>query len=366
VADRRLPLSVQDDEGVAWRTLDEVFSSPRPPAQATRPERVRAKLVAALQQLDVVARDAYAQEAIERLRNMANGEAPARNPPGGLAEDAALLRCLIEQPDASRELLAMRAYLASASPGRDDADLATDHAFTLEQLSFLTLLEQPHQLDRLRATFEMFRSAYIFAYVTQHSAYWEEAARLRTELDSFAATAQAVKRLNTLRALGPAVGIEALAAYRSLTSLPSVCDARDLQAKLLERSACPQCGCSLDDQPPSADVERTLAGLRAALAAQQTRLAGEAVRRIIDRGGERLQQFLQIAQAADVAALTNVLDDELLSFLQELLVAPEPSSDRLREIARAMPVVDEAQIDAALATLRGLLLEQLAEQRAAS
>ncbi len=279
-----------------------------------------------------------------------------------------MLRCLIEQPAAARELLAMRAYLAGARPGSADVDLAADHAFTLEQLSFLTLLEQPHQLDRLRATFEMFRNAYAFAYANHHAAYWEEAARLRAELDTAAPAAEAIARLNTLRALGPPAGEHALAAYQSLAMQPSACDALELQAILLAQPACPQCAVSLDDQPPSAEVDRALAGLGAALVAQQTRLAGEAVRRILDRGGERLQQFLQIVQAADVAALTQVLDDDLLSFLQELLVEPEtpPVLDLLREIARALPVVDEEQIDADLVTLRRLLLAQLAEQRAAN
>jgi hypothetical protein len=284
--------------------------------------------------------------------------------PSSLAEDAALLRCLIDQPDAASELLTIRAYLTGARTHDADADLAADHAFTVEQISFLTLLEQPHQLDRLRATFEMFRNAYSFAYVTHHDAYWQEVARLRAEVTAAGPAAAAIERLNTLQALGPAVGEAAVTAYRHLVAQPDACSATDLANALIGRPTCPQCGLSLGDTPPGGEVAGVLADLRAALATQQTRLAGEAVRRILDRGGERLQQFVQIVQAADVAALTRMLDDDLVAFLQDLLVSPEVEVlDLLREIASAYPVDSVDQIDALVEALRSVLLKRLSQQR---
>jgi hypothetical protein len=355
-----------------WRALDEALSWPAdPPAQVVRPERVRATLRHALGRVPRVSEDTPGANAIERLHKITADAPPdtVAPSPGTLAEDVAFLRSLTEQPHAALQLAAIRTYLDGAHPGADNADLAADHAFTREQLSFLTLLEQPHQLDSLRATFEMFRAGYIDAYVKYHDAYWKDAARLRAALDELALAAQALARLNTLRALGPPLGEADLAAYERLACQPSACSGRDLAAALREHPACLECNRTLEDSPPNEDVAQVLRGLHAAVGRQQARLASEAVRRILARGGERLEQFLQVVQASDLAGLAQVLDDDLLAFLQELLsepVAPTPEAlDVFEALVRAYPVVSEEQIDALLDTLRQLLLEQIAARRTA-
>ena len=354
-----------------WQALDAALSWPDPPARVVRPERVRAGLQHALGRAPRVSEDSPGANAIERLHKISADAPPdtVASSPGTLAEDVAFLRCLAEQPEAALELAAMRAYLDGASPGRDNADLAADHAFTREQLSFLTLLEQPHQLDSLRATFEMFRAGYIDAYVKHHHAYWKAAARLRAALDGALPAAQALARLNTLRTLGPPLGEAALAAYERLTQQRSACSARGLASALHERPVCTECNLTLEDSPPSEETEQVLRGLQTDLQRQQARLASEAVRRILARGGERLEQFLQIVQASDLAGLAQVLDEDLLGFLQELLAEPvAPTADALdllEQLARAYPVVSEDQIDEVVRTLRRLLKEHLASQRAA-
>jgi len=348
-----------------------VLSWPHPPAQVRRTERVHARLRAELEKVLSLASDTLGAQALERLHKISADAPPdtVAPSPGTLAEDVAFLRSLTEQPEAALELAAMRAYLDGAPPGRDNADLAADHAFTREQLSFLTLLEQPHQLDSLRATFEMFRAGYIDAYVKYHHAFWKDAARLRAALDGALSAAQALARLNTLRALGPPLGEAALAAYERLTQQRSACSARGLAAALRERPACTECNLTLEDSPPSEETDQVLRGLQTALHRQQARLASEAVRRILARGGERLEQFLQVVQASDLAGLSQVLDDDLVSFLRELLsepVAPTPEALGVFDaLVRAYPVVSEEQIDALLDMLRQLLLEQLAARRTA-
>ena len=354
-----------------WQALDAALSWPDPPARVVRPERVRAGLQHALGRAPRVSEDSPGANAIERLHKISADAPPdtVASSPGTLAEDVAFLRSLTEQPEAALELATMRAYLDGAPPGRDNADLAADHAFTREQLSFLTLLEQPHQADSLRATFEMFRAGYLGAYVNHHHAYWKDVSRLRAALDAALPAAQALARLNTLRALGPPLGEAELTAYERVACQPSACSAHGLASALHERPVCTECNLTLEDSPPNEDVARVLSGLRAALAHQQARLASEAVRRILARGGERLGQFLQVVQASDLAGLSQVLDDDLVSFLQELLsepAAPTPEALGVFDaLVRAYPVVSEEQIDALLDMLRQLLLEQLAARRTA-
>ena len=99
-----------------------------------------------------------------------------------------------------------------------------------------------------------------------------------------------------------------------------------------------------------------------------TRLSSEAVRRILARArGERIEQFLEVVQASDLAGLASVLDDELLEFLRDLL-AGEPATAAppvLERLRRAFPVVSESEVEAATEVFRRLLQQAISEQRRA-
>ncbi|MDP3768426.1 MAG: hypothetical protein Q8S13_10460, partial [Dehalococcoidia bacterium] len=273
-----------------------------------------------------------------------------------------------QRTQAAHELASMRDYLDAVKLATEAGELAADRAFTREQLSFVSLLSEPHQLAGMRATFDMFRTSYVSFYVKHHDAYWRAFSRLRTALKDAEPGARALERLNTLRALGRPVGEAELAAYERLSGGPRACAARTLAAQLSEQPRCRDCGIALGEVVPDEEVEAVVRGLGEALARQQARLASEAVRRILARGGERIEQFLQIAQASDQAGLTQVLDDDdLLDFLRELLAepaAPTPEAlDLFEELARAHPLVSAQQVDAVVETLRELLTERLAAQQ---
>ena len=216
----------------------------------------------------------------------------------------------------------------------------------------------------MRATFEAFQAHYASAYEAHHTTHWQAVERLNTTLEDAGAIAQALSRLNGLRALGRPLAQQALAAYTRLRQARRECPEQELAATLKSQPACTQCNLSFSDRAPLAEAEDTLRQLDSALSRQQTRLASEAVRRILARGGQRLEQFLQIVQASDLTGLARVLDGDLLEFLQELLsepVAPTAEAfDLFEELARSHPVVSEEQIDAVTDTLRTLLTEQLA------
>ena len=348
-----------------WEEAERVLAWPDEPASAARPGRLRTHLRVLLDR----AADILPSGTAQRLRGIADGAPPSTvyDAPAALAEEIASVRCLIEDSGSAEQLAAMRSYLEAAVVDDAGAELAADRAVAREQLSFVTLLQQPHRFDSLRATFEMFRHAYARAYLRHHAAYGQAADRLHTSLEGAQAAAQALARLNTLRPLGVPVGQQALDAYERLRGLPA-CAAGALEASLREQPRCPECNVTLADAPPAKEAARTVQELHRALATQQARLASEAVRRILARGGQRIDQFLQIAQAADSAALAQVLDDELLAFLRDLLaepVVPTPEAlDLFEQLARAYPVIDEAQVDAAVQTLRELLIEAIARQAA--
>jgi hypothetical protein len=351
-----------------WEEADRVLAWPDEPAHASHPDRVRSRLRALLER--AAASNALPNGAAERLRRIVDGEPPARvvASPAALAEEIASVRCLLDDQRSAEQLAAMQSYLEQAAAGDAHAELAVERAFVREQLSFVTLLHERHRFESLRATFETFRQEYAGAYARHHAAYWQAIARVRASLDDAQAAARALARLNSLRGLGRPVGQPALAAYERLRDM-TACAGEALKASLREQPRCPECGITLEDAAPVQETTRALRDLHGALATQQSRLASEAVRRILARGGERLDLFLQIVQASDTAGLAQVLDDELLVFLRDLLaepVVPTPEAlDLFEQLARAYPVIDEAQVDAVIHTLRQLLTEAIATRRAA-
>lgn len=350
-----------------WGALSEALSQPNPPARQPRRDQLLNKLRALLQETPQTS--AYGQETFIRLQQIVDGTAPARAAasPAALADDVAFVRCLAERPKETADLASMRAYMDGVHFDQDGSDVASDYPYTREQLSFVAILERPHELDGMRATFEAFRSRYASAYETHHTTHWQAVARLNVTLEDAAATAEAIARLNGLRALGRPLAEPALEAYTRLRQARRECSEQELAAALKSQPACPQCSLSISDRAPLPEAKTTLRQLDAALSRQQSRLASEAVRRILARGGRRLEQFLQIVQASDLTGLAHVLDGDLLEFLRELLsepVAPTAEAlDLFEELARSHPVVSEEQVDAVTDTLRTLLTEQLASQK---
>jgi len=342
----------------AWQALDAVLSWPDAPSKLSRPSALRTRL---RQLLKNTTSPPFARDALDRLQAI-GGDAEPSGTPGALAEDAALLRCLSAQGGEAAELAAMRSYLEDAFPAPHQRELVVDHASTRERLSYVALLSEAHSLGGMRAAFETYRAAYASAYATHHASYWKAAARAGEALEAARPIALALGRLNSLSALGRPLGRAALREYASLERDVTACTRSDLVDWLAEAPRCPGCAIAMEDEAARERTETLVARLRDALERQQARLANEAIRRILARGGERIEQFLQIVQASDQAGLARVLDDDLLGFLRDLLSQPvaitTDAVQVLDALARAHPVVRADDIDAAAETLRALLAER--------
>jgi PTH1 family peptidyl-tRNA hydrolase len=261
-----------------------------------------------------------------------------------LAEDVFLARCLLRDAPAVLELAAMRDFLARAVVPERLPELAMDRTVGLEQVSFATLWAEPHRLNSMRATFEYFRGRR--APLAHHASYWQSMHRLRLSLED--GEGLSPRPPQQPPAVGATAG-EALAQHGAWWP-PSRVPAGRPAGKALGRHFLPACGLTLADDPPSAEVDAVLRRLSRALSQQMTRLSSEAVHRILARArGERIEQFLQVVQASDLAGLASVLDDELLEFLRDLL-SGEPGTGRppvLEGCSARFPVVAEGEVEAA-------------------
>jgi len=242
--------------------------------------------------------------------------------PNDLAEDIYLCRALAENPNGARKAARMRRFLIEAVVPESEPELAMDRTLVLEELSFATLVAEPHRGAGMRAAFERFRQRYQSAYLKHHQQYYEAILTLHAQLLDLVPHAQALRRLNTLRELGPPLGEDALAEYEQLPQRIGPCTlCTTLERELREAPRCPVCGISLNDEPPWEDVQRMKRRLERSLNRQLQRLSSKAVSQILATSGEaRVEQFLQLVQASQARSLADVLDDDLLGFLRRLLV----------------------------------------------
>ncbi len=242
--------------------------------------------------------------------------------PGDLAEDIYLCRALVENPDDAGKTAHMRRFLIEAVVPESEPELAIDRTLALEELSFATLVAEPHRWPAMRATFERFRQRYQPAYLKHHQQYCETILTLHAQLLDMVSHAQALRRLNTLRELGPPLGAEALAEYEDIPQRIAPCTlCTTLERELREAPRCPVCGISMNDEPPWEDVQRVKRRLERALNQQLQRLSSKAVHQILAASSEaRVEQFIQLVQASQARSLADVLDDELLGFLRRLLI----------------------------------------------
>jgi len=242
--------------------------------------------------------------------------------PSDLAEDIYLCRALTENPNEARKAARMRRFLIEAVVSESEPELAIDRTLALEELSFATLVAEPHHWAAMRAAFERFRHRYQSAYLKHHHRYWEASLTLHAQLMDLVSHVQALRRLNTLRELGTPLGEEALAEYEQLPQRMGACLlSASLEREPGEAPRCSTCGISMNDEPPWEDVQRMKRRLERALNQQLQRLSSKAVSQILAASGEaRVEQFIQLVQASQARSLADVLDDELLGFLRRLLV----------------------------------------------
>ena len=111
--------------------------------------------------------------------------------------------------------------------------------------------------------------------------------------------------------------------YIDLQKEVTPCDVDVSELHLDSDPRCPGCRVALGHSPPGAQVEAFVRDVDQALGEQNRRLSQMLVERILHGWlDQRLEGFLKIVQASDLSSLSNVLNAELVQFIQQLLRSP--------------------------------------------
>ncbi len=277
----------------------------------------------------------------ERRSAIADFAALATSGPSGLIEAAAAperreqalktiaaYESMASAAAAAPRIVAMRDYLdatglryhhEAAEDGKLEG-LVSQCQLLAGQLSPAVLLGAPHNLDALQARFQQFRWAYVEEYRAAHRRWRDEMRRLAAIKQDGRRHLEALARLNSIKALGPAHGAELEASMAAIDKRMVPCDFDGpLAPEVTPR--CPQCGFVLGTPSPGRELEELFEEIRKALSSRLAALSKSAIARLIREHdhSRRLEGFLRITQAAQTEALVRVLDDELARYLAQLI-----------------------------------------------
>jgi hypothetical protein len=224
-------------------------------------------------------------------------------------------------------LLAMREYLEQTRLVADNADrreapeiLALAAERSLFEAELGARAPYSRTRDSLRARFEKFKWTYIEHYRAAHERWRREMEKASALLIDIDRCRQSLMRLDSITALGPALGGSFGPQCQEAQSAVRVCTLQG-EFNAQARAVCPQCGYVLGTPPPAPRLAELLEKIRGAMREKLNLLSRGAIARLIKKydRAHRLDGFLKITQAAQTEALAAVLDDQLTAYLARLL-----------------------------------------------
>lgn len=259
-------------------------------------------------------------------------------------------------------------YLGQVSLKDSDRELKAQRMTLLAQIDLASLAAQPHLWGGIWATFEDFKRRYRNEYQKFHRDTNEALLKIRQGLTSIPNQLRALSLLNGITELGPAIGEDLEERFAQLQQGLEPCAVTDyLQVTVDAAPVCETCKREMTYNPPVQLVEKLNRDLDQALIEQQRRLASETIRRVLERGqGDALGQFLQVIQAANLTALVNVLDADIVKIIRELLRQEQivtVESPAISSLMRKYSSLEEKDIPQAVEDFRELLQKAFEEAR---
>ena len=224
----------------------------------------------------------------------------------------------------------IRDYLAATglravseiAPARDPAiaALETECELLAVEAGPRVFAATPRALDALEARFQKFKWTYVQQYRVGHENWRAELTRLVPMADDARRHLEALRRLNSISALGAPEGLDLDAALKIASTRVRRCE---FDGRLAPETTprCPSCEYILGAVSPREALVDILAGLRRALAVKLAALSQSVIAALIREHdtGHRLEGVLKIIQASQTDALVRVLDERLARYLAQLL-----------------------------------------------
>ncbi len=220
-------------------------------------------------------------------------------------------------------------YVAAADFGRIDGELRTSAASLLAMLDVGAILEGRNSVASELQQFSIWKSAYAGAYREHHRD--RRSRDLETERQASEADRQlaATEKLAAIPELSghydPTLGTR----WRELRDIIRPCSVPEDELELQRQPYCTECGIRMGSSGIDTEIQSIIAAIENALHETTNSLSRIATSRVL--AGERwveLQKLIDIGAIADLTALSAVLDEDVVAFLERFASDSSADSDQ--------------------------------------
>jgi hypothetical protein len=232
-----------------------------------------------------------------------------------LADDLETMLQLALLKDDSEDIFKARRYIADATaPAVRFASLAIDRETLLASLSPSSLTRSRRRdCSAIGQDAASFKAHYIQVYGEHHQQF-------QSSLATAGKKSAALGLLNTITELGAPDGVTLEALLATLPVGHNPCQIQEKDQDIADEPICPECLIDLDQSVPADELARLSPQVDLALGGKTQELSKLLVEKVIaGRTDGRWLEFLQIVQASELSSLANTLDNELVTFIKQVL-----------------------------------------------
>jgi hypothetical protein len=259
------------------------------------------------------------QEYVSRAREVFGSVTALRSALSGAAHHWAAIEVA---PEIERAIY----YLDQVEFGRIDHALALERQLLRSRIDLKYLVESPENnaWSILRDKFERWRQEYRRAYLEDHVHKQEHNRSVQSQIIETNRRVEQIgllEKIDAVRITGDSTDLGKL--WNETIQMFAVCDYEGSEIRLIDESACPNCHARLGQPTNHTDIIDMISEIESIFDGYRDRLATVVSGLVLEsQSADKLQSLFRLNSAGDLSDLANVLDDKVISFLNELFGKP--------------------------------------------
>ncbi len=218
-------------------------------------------------------------------------------------------------------------YLDQVEFGRIDHTLAVERQLLRSRFELNSLIDSPLNWLSLQDEFERWRQEYRRAYLEDHTERQERNRLLQRQVDQSTIRVRQIQLLEQVEAIRLDSDVDVAALWKETIQLFTVCENDGAGISLIDSPACPECHGRLGQPTNHTDILDMISEIDQIFIGYRDRLASVSSELVLKSGNsDQLQSLFRLNSAGDLSDLANVLDDKVISFLNELFGKSNESS----------------------------------------
>ncbi|MDG0867040.1 hypothetical protein [Candidatus Lucifugimonas marina] len=223
--------------------------------------------------------------------------------------------------DSAPEIERAIIFLDQVEFGRFDHALSVEKQLLRSRFDLKSIVESPTQWLSLRDEFERWRQDYRRAYLEDHAQKQERNRQLHQQITATTRLVAQIEQFEQIDAIR--LGSEIIGELSDLWSQTirscTVCEHDGASISLIDEPVCSGCRGRLGQPPNHTDVADMIAEIDSLFTEYRDRLATVTSKLVMkSQNPDKLNNLFRLNSAGDLSDLANVLDDKVISFLNEL------------------------------------------------